>query len=273
MATDATGTPSTNYSIPKFNTAVDAPSGKGSNAIVDAIDAVIPFNKSMVTTKGDLIIVTASGTYARLAVGTDGQVLTADSASSGGVKWAATSAASLVTALPGSPVDGQEIIFVDSTSAPTYAWHLRYISAKASNKWQFVGGSPYYAAVETQETTTSTTYAALTTAGPSFTVPVSGNYDVRIEADLWGDSDSTSRGALMSYDIGGTGAVDGDAAFGMTYQAPASVAQIFQSDGQMRRKTGLTATQGLVSKYKTIGGGTAYFQKRRMIVFPVALGG
>lgn len=41
MATDATGTPSTNYSIPKFNTAVDAPSGLGGNAQVDFIDNLL----------------------------------------------------------------------------------------------------------------------------------------------------------------------------------------------------------------------------------------
>lgn len=40
MATDATGTP-TSLGIPKYNTAVDPPSGKGFNAAMDAIDALI----------------------------------------------------------------------------------------------------------------------------------------------------------------------------------------------------------------------------------------
>lgn len=38
---DASGTPSTNYSIPKLNTAVDPPSGKGENTIVDFIDNLL----------------------------------------------------------------------------------------------------------------------------------------------------------------------------------------------------------------------------------------
>ena len=40
MAQDATGTP-TAKGIPKFNTAVDAPSGKGFNAAMDAIDGLL----------------------------------------------------------------------------------------------------------------------------------------------------------------------------------------------------------------------------------------
>jgi hypothetical protein len=44
---------------------------------------------SIIDAKGDLIAGTANDTAARLAVGTDGQVLTADAASTPGVKWAA----------------------------------------------------------------------------------------------------------------------------------------------------------------------------------------
>jgi hypothetical protein len=49
------------------------------------IDAQIP--DALLTTKGDLIAATGASTPARLAVGTNGQVLTADSAASTGVAW------------------------------------------------------------------------------------------------------------------------------------------------------------------------------------------
>lgn len=44
--------------------------------------------KSLVTAKGDLVAATGSGVPARVGVGSDGQVLTADAASAAGVKWA-----------------------------------------------------------------------------------------------------------------------------------------------------------------------------------------
>ena len=54
------------------------------------IDAQIP--DSLLTTKGDLIAATGASTPARLAVGTNGQALVADSTAATGVKWSTISA-------------------------------------------------------------------------------------------------------------------------------------------------------------------------------------
>jgi hypothetical protein len=51
-------------------------------------DIASAINKSIVTTKGDLLAATATSTIARVGVGTDGQILTADSTQTPGVKWA-----------------------------------------------------------------------------------------------------------------------------------------------------------------------------------------
>jgi hypothetical protein len=70
-----------------------------SNAIQNAI----------VDAKGDLIGATAADTPARLAVGTNGQVLTADSTASTGLAWATPSAAGGMTLLATSSLTGASV--------------------------------------------------------------------------------------------------------------------------------------------------------------------
>lgn len=60
----------------------------------DAIDTTMAtmVPKTIVDAKGDIIAATAADTVARLAIGTNNQVLTADSAEATGMKWATPSA-------------------------------------------------------------------------------------------------------------------------------------------------------------------------------------
>jgi hypothetical protein len=134
---------------------------------------------TIVDVKGDLIAASAADTVDRLAVGTNGQVLTADSAQTLGVKWATPVAgASYGTTLPASPTDGQEAILVDNLTNPTYQWRFRYNAGSSSAyKWEFIGGAPVWASVVTDEsTTTVSTWLDLTTVGPMFVVPRAGEY-------------------------------------------------------------------------------------------------
>ena len=55
---------------------------------IDGKHAAAFVEHALADAKGDLLVATAADTVARLAVGTNGQVLTADSSAAGGVKWA-----------------------------------------------------------------------------------------------------------------------------------------------------------------------------------------
>jgi hypothetical protein len=83
---------------------------KASNTDMDftwvTTDDTNAIQNAIVDAKGDLIAATAADTPARLAVGTNGQVLTADSTAATGLKWATSSSGGLTllatTTLSGS---------------------------------------------------------------------------------------------------------------------------------------------------------------------------
>ena len=89
------------------------------------------------------------------------------------------------TTLPAAPVDGQEAILVDSLTVPTYIWRFRYnAQATGGYKWEFVGGAPAYARIDTSETTTSTSNADLATVGPQITLPRDGEYMITYQRSI-----------------------------------------------------------------------------------------
>lgn len=151
---------------------------------------------------------------------------------------------------------------VDSTNG--IQWHLAYESGETTYKWRFLGGPPMYSEVATSETTTSGTYAALATAGPAITLPRAGDFDVEIGCTVT-ESSVNSQEVFMSYDIGGTGAVDADA---IELIAPLGQSGNGASIHRLRRKTALTAV-ALTAKYRATGGATGTWWKRWMAVRPV----
>lgn len=163
-----------------------------------------------------------------------------------------------VTALPGSPSDGDLVRFVaDATNK--IDWMLEYYAS--DSKWQFIGGPPLLVVVDTSETRNNAAYGALTTAGPSITVPLAGDYLVQVGSTQSSIAPAGPNG-FHSYDVGGVGASDNDAAqFAIGAAAAASVA------GPAHLKTGLAALTALVSKYRSTQ--NTAFLARWMRVTPV----
>jgi hypothetical protein len=174
----------------------------------------------------------------------------------------------IATSLPASPADGQEYILVDSTSAPTYSWHLKYSSA--ASKWLWVGGADAFVAVDTVEGCTSVTYVALATAGPSFTVPRAGDYLLEFGARVIPNvSGGGSDQGYMAFDLGASAATDNDAAVG-TYSV--STVGIISTLLMQRKKTGLAASTAIVSKYRvSSAANNGKFMLRYLKVRPISV--
>ncbi len=176
----------------------------------------------------------------------------------------------LGTSLPTAPVDGQEFTLVDSLSAPTYAWKLRYVAAKASNKWVFVGGSPAAASVSAAETRASTAFGDLATVGPSFTVPVAGDYDIQF-GSRGRPPDGANDAVYTGLYIGASPTLSGG------YSD--KVQEVYHSTGnkevstaQAYRATAVAASTLIKLQYANLTG-TGTWGNRWLRVIPIAIGG
>ena len=97
-----------------FTGATVTTSGSGDNATINV--AVTGGSTSPLTTKGD--VYTYSTTDARLPVGTDGQVLTADSTQATGLKWAAAGGTGTVTSVSVVSANGLAGTVANATTTP-----------------------------------------------------------------------------------------------------------------------------------------------------------
>jgi len=91
-------------------TSISSSTAATSLAVKTAYDAaILAIPKSCLTAKGDLITASAASIPLALPVGANGEILTADSACSGGLKWAAAAATGITSITAGVGLSGGTI--------------------------------------------------------------------------------------------------------------------------------------------------------------------
>ena len=182
-----------------------------------------------------------------------------------------------VNALPGSPVNGQEVYYQakgvvgeSEMEKQGIVWHLRYRSGSASEyKWEFVGGAPLFneQAESDANKEKSATYESLAHVGPEVALPLAGDYDVAIG---FSTVSYYAFREVMSYEIGAVAAKDEDGVFQGFSQGAANLGDEGGSVARSRRKTGLTAVT-IKAKYRAEqgGAGSASIKDRWIRATPV----
>jgi hypothetical protein len=89
-----------------------------------SLDDPNAIQNTIVTAKGDLIGATAASTPARLGVGTNGQILTADSTAATGLAWSTAASGGSITLINATSFTASSIVSVDSLFSATYSNYL-----------------------------------------------------------------------------------------------------------------------------------------------------
>lgn len=130
------------------------PIGTGPHTHADYITSGSAINPTIVDAKGDIIAATAADTVARLAVGANDAVLTADSSTATGLKWATPSAGASVL-VGSSDFTTSSSITINNCFTSTYDFYKMYISITAGSATD----DGIFAKLRASGTSASTNYA------------------------------------------------------------------------------------------------------------------
>lgn len=174
----------------------------------------------------------------------------------------------IVTALPGSPSDGQTILFQSAAMATNgQVWQLRYRAGGGTYKWEFVGGTPLTYNDTTVQTGLAASSGVATSLSPACTItlPLTGDYLLNYGARC-GHTGTNQGCAVLPIATGltfsGAGAQANVGQAGTTNSSNASIARSFIA-------TGISGTLEL--KY-TAGAANGEVGYRWITATPVRLG-
>ena len=165
------------------------------------------------------------------------------------------------TNLPASPANGDEFILVDSLTAATFQWRLRYNASAGAYKWEFVGGAPQSSEIPLQESIAFAAYSPTASQpGPSLTLPHAGVYEISFGCQMHSNG-NTATIAYASPRLGAATAVDADAVVATAFNT--AVARTL-------RKT-LAAGDTVTIQYKVTSGSPGAALNRWMFIRPIRI--
>lgn len=201
---------------------------------------------------------TLGGTYPDPTVNTDGSTLETSAnalrVKDGGITQAKLAsgyrAIYVGTSAPGSPTEGDE--WHDTTNDVRNVYN--------GSAWLTI--TPQAAAVATEQTTTSTSYADLSTSGPAVTVATGTKALVRLGCQV----KNTGAANIVAMGFAVSGASTVAASDGAATVALAQVAGYYQQLFREVLVTGLTAGNNTFTAKYRVGGGTGSFLRRDISV-------
>ena len=165
--------------------------------------------------------------------------------------------------LPSAAFDGQiHHYLADSTNG--IVWQLVYRSAEATYKWLYVGGPAMRHEILTSEVRSSTTFADITTVGPTLTAPFAGDYEIRGGCQGWNGATGNSTGQA-AVKLGSAATSGNEDVFRVTHMGDASATVKRAGPGHRTMIRTLAASDVVKIQYLSSAGSWEFYHRWLML--------